>query len=361
MALINPPAWMQAGSYPARTDRLVIASLLSYPGFLADEATPQRIRQGVRPSHTNQQLKVRAAPTPNMTVIVSAGTAYVDNHDSGGAGTYVCVNDADVTLDIQPSGGAGQYRRDCVVASVYDAETAGTVSEWRLEVIQGVYAASAGAAVRPSLPPNAQVLADVAVGASVTSIGAGNITDIRQYTVAAGGVVPVSSNGTPTRPHPGQMLYQMDTDTLLIGLLAGGSRQIREAIRPSVSAQSGNPNFATTAAYVDFTAGQWAPVTVTVPPSGMVDVTISGDISNTNSSTSTCHLSWRASGAITAGATILNNLTVAGGRIAGSRTRTITGATPGQPVTITPQWQISSGSSSTATIQGGFLEVTPIP
>lgn len=361
MALINPPPWMQAGSYPARTDRLVISSLLAYPGYLVDEATPQRIRQGVRPSYTNQQLKVRAAPTPNMTVIVSAGTAYVDNHDSGGSGTYICINDADVTLDIQPAGGAGQYRRDCVVASVYDAETAGSVSEWRLEVIQGAYAASAGAAVRPSLPPNAQVLADVAVGASVTSVGAGNITDIRQYTVAAGGIVPVSSNATPNRPHPGQMLYQMDTDTLLLGLLAGGSRQVREAIRPSVSAQSGNPPFTTTAAYVDFTAGQWAPVTVTVPPSGMVDVTISGDITNTNSSTSTCHLSWRASGAITAAATILNNLTVAGGRIAASRTRTITGATPGQPVTITPQWQISSGNASTASISGGFLEVTPIP
>lgn len=361
MALINPPAWMQAGSYPARTDRLVLSSLMAYPGFLVDEATPLRIRQGVRPSHTNQQLKVRAAPTPNMTVIVSAGMAYIDNHDSGGSGTYVCVNDSDVTLTIQPAGGAGQYRRDCVIASVYDAETAGTISEWQLEVVQGAYAASAGAAVRPSLPPNAQILADVAVGASVTSIGAGNITDIRQYTVGAGGIVPVSSNGTPPRPHPGQMLYQMDTDTLLIGLLAGGSRQVREAIRPSISPQAGNPSFSTTAVYVDFTAAQWPPVTVTVPPSGMVEVTVSGDITNTNSTSATCHLSWRASGAITAPATSLNNLTVAGGRIAASRTRLITGATPGQPVTITPQWQISSGSSSTATITGGFLEVTPIP
>jgi hypothetical protein len=223
MAVINPPAWMQAGSYPARTDRLVVSSLLSYPGFLVDEATPMRVRQGVRPSYTNQQLKARAASTPNMTVLVSAGMAYIDNHDAGGSGTYVCVNDADVTLTIAPSGGAGQFRKDCVIASVYDAETAGSLSEWRLEVIQGTYAASAGAAVRPSLPPNAQIIADVAVGASVTSIAAGNITDVRQFSVSLGGALPVSSASTPNRPHPGQLLYQTNTDIWLYGKQDGST------------------------------------------------------------------------------------------------------------------------------------------
>lgn len=236
MALINPPAWMQAGSYPARTDRLVVASMLSYPGFLVDEATPLRIRQGVRPSYTNQQLKVRAAPTPNMTVIVSAGMAYVDNHDSGGSGTYVCINDADVILTIAPAGGAGQFRKDCVIASVYDAETAGSVSEWRLEVIQGTYAASAGAAVRPSLPPNAQILADVAVGASVTSIAAGNIGDVRQYTVSAGGIVPLTSTVDMNRPAPGQVRYLTDTDRFLYGKTDGSSGELQKSLNTAWTA-----------------------------------------------------------------------------------------------------------------------------
>ncbi|MET9701675.1 hypothetical protein [Streptomyces griseus] len=221
MAEINPPAWMQAGSYPARTDRLVLSSLLSYPGFAVDEPTPMRIRQGVKPSYQNYQLKVRAAPTPNMTVIVSAGFCFVDNHDSGGLGTYVCVNDADDTLTVQPAGGAGQYRRDCVVASVYDAETAGAVSEWRLEVIQGAYAASAGAAARPSLPPNCSLLADLTIGPSQTSVAAGQIFDVRNYSVAAGGILPVGSANAPTRPHPGQVVYLTDTDTFRYGRLNG--------------------------------------------------------------------------------------------------------------------------------------------
>lgn len=221
MAVINPPAWMQAGSYPARNDRLALSGLLGYPGFLVDESTPMRVRQGVKPSYQNQQLKVRAAGTPNMTVIVSAGFAMIDNHDAGGQGTYICANDSDVTLTIAPSGAAGQFRKDAVVASVYDAETAGAVSEWRLEVIQGTYAASAGTAVRPSLPPNAQLLADVAVNATVTSISLANISDLRQFSVAVGGILPVASSGAPNRPHPGQTMYYTDTDRFLYGKLDG--------------------------------------------------------------------------------------------------------------------------------------------
>jgi hypothetical protein len=352
---------MQAGSYPARTDRLVIAGLLSYPGFAVDEAFPARIRQGVKPSYQNQQLKVRAAATPNMTVIVSGGYCFIDQHDTGGVGTYVCFNDADVTLPIAPAGGAGQYRKDTVVASVYDAEYAGSASEWRLEVIQGPYAASAGATVRGTLPPNAQILADISLGPSQTSVAAGNISDIRQYSVAAGGVVPVGSSNAPNRLHPGQVLYLTDTDVLEVGQSAGTKRQIREYLRPSSSLQAANPPFNVLATYVDFTSSAWAPITVTVPPSGMVRVTVSANAENTNTATSTCHVTWRASGATTVTASAFNSLTAAGGRIAASRTRLITGMTPGGALTITPQWNISSGSSSTATISGGTLEVTPIP
>lgn len=229
MAVINPPAWMQAGSYPARTDRLAISALLGYPGFLVDEATPLRIRQGVKPSYTGQQLKARAAGTPNMTVLVSAGFCVIDNHDSGGAGTYVCVNDSDVTLTITPAGGAGQFRKDAVVASVYDAETAGVLSEWRLEVIQGAYAASAGAAVRPTVPSNAQLIADVAVGASVTSVSAANITDTRQFTTSLGGILPVASSAMPNRPHPGQVMYQTNTDTFMYGKQDGSTAALLDS------------------------------------------------------------------------------------------------------------------------------------
>jgi hypothetical protein len=362
MAAINPPAWMQAGSYPARTDRLVISSLLGYPGFLVDEATPLRIRQGVRPSYTNQQLKVKAAATPNMTVIVSAGMCYIDNHDAGGQGTYVCVNDSDVVLTIAPAGGAGQYRKDCVVASVYDAETAGSVSEWRLEVIQGTYAASAGAAARPSLPPNAQILADIAIGPSQTSVAAANITDIRQFSTSLGGILPVASNGAPNRLHPGQVLYLTDTDALEVGQLAGTKRQVREQIRPSVSEQVAMPSFGTAGAFVDFTSAQWPPVTVTVPPSGQVKVTVSAAVANTNTSNSTAWATWRASGASTMGASEKNSVATAGSRTYASRSYVLSGMSPGASLTITPQWNVSSAGTpgSVTRVSDGQLIVEPV-
>ncbi|MCM2427391.1 hypothetical protein [Streptomyces sp. RKAG337] len=227
MTEINPPAWLQAGSYPARTDRLsAVTSLLSYAGFSVDEATPLRPRQGMRPSYQNYQLKGRAAATPNMTVIVSGGMCFVDNHDAAGYGTYVLVNDGDKTLTIAAAGGAGQFRKDTIVASVYDAETAGALNQWQLEVIQGPYAASAGATVRGTLPSNCVVVCDVALAPSQTSVTSGNITDGRAFTVALGGIAPFFSNGFPDHPHPGQVMYQMDTDLFVYGKADGSKANL---------------------------------------------------------------------------------------------------------------------------------------
>lgn len=233
MAPISPPTWMQAGSYSARSDRLLLASTLGYPGFSTDEATPLRIRQGVKPSYQNYQLKVRAAVTPNMTVIVSAGFCWIDNHDLAGYGAYACVNDADYTITVPAAGGAGQFRKDTIVASVYDAETAGSTSEFRVELIQGPYAASAGATVRGTLPPNAQVLADIAIGPSQTSVSSSNITDIRNYAVSAGGIVPITSSTDMNHPAPGQVRYLTDLDKFVYGKADGTSAALLDSLGAS--------------------------------------------------------------------------------------------------------------------------------
>ncbi|GCD46109.1 hypothetical protein [Streptomyces paromomycinus] len=293
MAEVNPPTWMQAGSYPARNDRLgAISSMLCYPGFAADESAPLRIRQGVKPSYQNYQLKVRPAATPNMTVIVSAGYCWVDNHDVGGFGAYTCVNDADKILTIAPAGGAGQYRRDAIVASVYDAETSGSVSEWRLEVIQGVYAASAGAAVLPTLPSSAVLLGSVLVSPGQTSVTAANISDHRNYTVAAGGILPVPASIMPNRLHPGQVVYLSDADLfaygrsdgsyapLILGVGAGGfARKTSDTSRANTEAMTPDPHLSvpvavystyTVDAYLVYTAGTTGDINIALNgPSGV--------------------------------------------------------------------------------------------
>ncbi|WP_330349280.1 hypothetical protein [Streptomyces sp. NBC_00582] len=237
MATINPPAWMQAGSYPARNDRLSSSLFGTYPGFSADEAFPLRTRSGVKPSYQNQQLKVRAAGTPNMTVIVSGGMAYIDSRDTGGSGLYACANDADVTLTVAAAGGAGQYRKDTVVASVYDAEYAGALSQWSLEVIQGPYAASAGATVRGTLPTNCVPLADLAIAPSQTSVTNSNITDVRVYTVAEGGIVPITASTDMARPAPGQVRYRTDTDTFVYGKADGTTAALLDSSGQGIGSQ----------------------------------------------------------------------------------------------------------------------------
>jgi hypothetical protein len=246
MAVITPPPWLQAGSYPARTDRLGgITAHLYYAGFAIDEATPLRPRAGVRPSYQGYQLKVRAAATPNMSVLVSGGIAWVDNHDINGYGTYVMINDGDVTLTVAPAGGVGQFRKDSVCFTTYDAETAGSANECRLEVIQGPYASTAGATVRGTIPPNAVVLADVAVAPSQTSVSNGNISDVRNFTVALGGIAPIPSTVAPNHPHPGQTWYQPDTDDVMIGKSDGTSRPITPD--PPLMVVTGAPSLASNA------------------------------------------------------------------------------------------------------------------
>jgi hypothetical protein len=227
VAVISPPAWLQAGSYPARTDRLsAVTAQLWYAGFSADEATPLRPRQGVRPSYQGYQLKVRQAATPNMTVIVSGGIAFIDNHDVNGYGSYVFVNDADVSLTVAAAGSAGQFRKDSVCATVRDAETAGAVNSAVLEVVQGPYAASAGATVRGTIPANGIVLADLAIAPSQTSVGTANIADVRNFTASLGGIASIPSTIAPDHPHPGQMWYEPDLDRFRYGDSSGALKNL---------------------------------------------------------------------------------------------------------------------------------------
>lgn len=225
MAIISPPAYQQGGTYSARTDRLsVITGLLGYHGSSADEAS-LRTRSGVRPSYQGREMQVSAQATPNMTVSVSAGISYVQNKDLANYGAYTLVNDAPVTVPIAASSGS-QYRKDTIVAQVLDAETLGTVNSGALVVVQGPYAASAGATTRGTLPPNCTVLADVAVDAGVTSITSAKIVDARQFQVASGGILPVVSTAVPDHPAPGQVMYLTDTSVLRYGRQDGTTRQI---------------------------------------------------------------------------------------------------------------------------------------
>jgi hypothetical protein len=145
----------------------------------------------------------------------------------------------------------------------------------------------------------------------------------------------------------------------------GTSWQPPNYVRPSVSTQVSMPSIGAIVggAFTDFTSGQWAPITVSVPASGMVKVTIGGAVRNTNTTSSTGWLTWRASGAITLGSPYENrSVSTYGSRTYASRTYVITGLTAGVNLTITPQFMFSSVGASTSVTGAtdGQLIVEPI-
>ncbi len=194
-----------------------------------------------------------------------------------------------------------------------------------------------------------------ASNAQTTANQALNVANNVPGTITVSGVAPASPT-TGKYWDNGANLYRYN----------GTSWQPPNFIRPSVSVQGGFPAIGSVVAgsWVDFTNAQFPAITVQVPPSGMVKVTIGGAVRNTNSTTSTGWMSWRASGAATLGSPHENRgISTYGARTYASRTFVITGMTPGLNLTITPQYWFSSvGASTTVTgATDGQLIVEPIP
>jgi hypothetical protein len=205
MTVINPPAWLQAGSYPARTDRLVTASIIKNPGVAQ-----------------TGDLLVEQNPTPGMSVVVAGGRAWIEDAVAGGdvnKGMYNFVNDGSVTLTIDAAH-ATQYRVDRVVAQVEDSAVAGAVDLASLVVLPGTTDATlVGAqALVPAVPDAAISLATVIVGPSVTSITNSNITNSTTtatlYPQMVSSPIVVTSTTRPTGNDRFVGMEIFETDTL---------------------------------------------------------------------------------------------------------------------------------------------------
>lgn len=138
-------------------------------------------RGGVRPG----DLAVSAQTTPNMTVLVAAGQAFVQQ-TAAAAGQSVVTSDAAKTVPIAASD-VTNPRRDLVVFRVYDETVALAGRKAQIEVVTGTPAVSP---VDPAVPANSVVLARVTVAAGASTVTNANITDLRAATVSLGGITP---------------------------------------------------------------------------------------------------------------------------------------------------------------------------
>ena len=158
MTLQTPPSWLQAGSYPAQYDRLTAQALWATTGIIGSTS-----------------LAVTENSPAGMSVRVALGWAAIVGTTTTNMGVYTIFNDATDTLTITTADPTNP-RIDLVCATVRDAFYSGANNDVIFQVIAGT---PAGSPVAPALPANSISLATVAVGAAVTQINTGNITDTR--------------------------------------------------------------------------------------------------------------------------------------------------------------------------------------
>ncbi len=158
MTLLNPPLDMQNRTdHSAQGDRQFIKELWRFSGI-----------------GSVGDLLVAAQGTPNMTVAVAAGVAIMQGSESANQGTYLGMNDASINVTITAAH-ATLPRIDLIVARVQDQAYSGTNNFWEIVAVAGT---PAGSPVAPAPGNNALTLAQIAVGAAVTSITNANITNI---------------------------------------------------------------------------------------------------------------------------------------------------------------------------------------
>jgi len=158
MALRTPPSWLQNGSHPAENDRLSVQALYATTGIIGSTS-----------------LAVTASSPAAMSVRVATGWAAIVGTTQANMGVYTIYNDAQDTLTITAANPTNP-RIDRVVATVRDAYYTGAFNDVIFQVVAGTPAGSPSA---PATPANSISLATILVGAAVTQINSGNITDTR--------------------------------------------------------------------------------------------------------------------------------------------------------------------------------------
>lgn len=170
------PLWLQAGSYPAGTDRRLISAIW-----------PAAVVSGC--AVTFQSV---------MNVNVAAGWVVVPAANN--TGSVLCVSDAVEVVGPLATLGSGTNRIDLIVCTAASTDLgSGSGDAFSFGVVAGTPSASP---VAPTVPAGSVAIAQVLVIGGQASIQAGNITDRRMPgptgpggTVTGGLVSATDSNG----------------------------------------------------------------------------------------------------------------------------------------------------------------------
>lgn len=160
MTIQNPPIFIQAGSHPAEDVRRWIGtSVNDTEGVVMADDLEVTEKSG----------------TPDMSVDVAAGRAYVAGTEATYQGHYFAENRGSSNVAVAASDPTNP-RIDLVVLRVRDSAYSGGTDTVTIEVVTGT---PAGSPVAPTLPDNSLLLATVDVAALASSIVDADITGER--------------------------------------------------------------------------------------------------------------------------------------------------------------------------------------
>lgn len=226
------PEYLQTKKYSAKRDRLTLAHGGSVQAGVWD---------------ANDYKVIQRAAGANMSVDVGAGFALVPANNTGNKGLYHIENDASVNVSLAASN-ATNPRIDMIYVQVDDsADGAAADDTPQFGVVTGTPTAGATLDNRTgagTLPSNSLLLADVLVGAAVTSITGSNIRDRRPWVRGAFGFREYASNidvtSTSAVALPGASFTQrveVGANGLLSVEFAGSVVELLTGTAPSLTLQ----------------------------------------------------------------------------------------------------------------------------
>lgn len=202
------------------------------------------------------RMAVQASSGMNITI--GPGAAVIPSAAGTTDGAYRAYNNQTRTLTVTTSDPTSP-RIDIVVVGVNDLGTSSSTTF--IEIVAGTPAPSPSA---PATPSNTVLLANIAVGAGVSSITSGNITDKRVFTVSPGGILPVATTASIASGVNGQYAYDTANDRIF-HLAQSGPRQAH--VLPWAPQQGSG-----SATYAGSTAGTLCSVTVTTDGSTDLEI-----------------------------------------------------------------------------------------
>lgn len=199
MPIVNPPGYVQSGSYTAQNDRLHHVSARYQPSQTQTFALAAR--GGFLPNGSRDASYIIDGGT-GWNLIVGPLVCVVENSFGTNAGDYMVIKNGNDSLALTPSS-ATTSRVDTIAIQVVDAFYSGAVTEGRLVVVEGT--PTTGTPAAPTLPPTTLPIFDAVVNAGSTSP---TLVDRRRRTGPLGSIVPIfGSQFTDAGNYAGEANY----------------------------------------------------------------------------------------------------------------------------------------------------------